>query len=130
MNEGLKIQFNGRQSEILLEEGVSDFAATVQNATVCIGTEVGTDKAFPTKGVELLREANQGKLINQQVATHASNFAAIDVLFFINETDTEDAVERLQEIKLAPVVIESDKVRVNAQFFSSEGRYIGRVESL
>lgn len=127
---GIKIQFNGRQSEILPDQTVSGFDATVQNSMVCVGTVAGSDRMFPAKGTNLLPSALQGRLINRQLAIHETNYASVDTLFFINETDAEGAEERLAAVALQILNMTTEELQLEAQFTSSLGKTVGLLTTL
>lgn len=120
---GMKIEFNGK-CRILPGEKVDGFQALVQNALVCLATTVGTDKAFPEKGTKLVKQGLQGALVNLATANQASQFASIDVLYFINEHD-DDPARSLSNIQLSPVLFNLGRLELNSVFTSSLGETLG-----
>lgn len=133
----LRIQFNGRRgAEIDFGASVSDFAATAQNCMVCLGTQLGSDLIFPSKGTTLLRKALTGGLMNQRSAEHEANFAGLDILHFVRANDgrvLNDGYERLEEVRVKAEMVNSMPARrasIAASFVSNRGVTIGIISSV
>lgn len=114
-----------------LDEQVSGKEGTVQSALVNITTAKGSDRAFPTRGTDLLRRALLGELIDVNSAQHASNFAALDTLFFTarNTQATADE-ELLADIDLTPVAFSYNYLRLDASMEMQDDTVVGVVASV
>lgn len=88
MND-IEVIFNGPYGKtyINLEGKVSGKQVTAQKVLINLATQQGTDKLYPDKGTNLLKQCIGAVMVNENAAQHISNFAALDTLYFINETD-------------------------------------------
>jgi hypothetical protein len=115
--EGIKINFFNGEIYIEPTEKVSGFDATVQNALVNIGTRVGTDRTYPTKGTSILKSAVEGKIVGLNVANHETQAASIDTLFFSREYETSaDLSIRLGQVFMDTLSYDGTKLRINSAF--------------
>lgn len=85
----IAIVFNGPYGNtfINLNDSVEGKNVTAQKVLVNLATIKGTDKLYPDKGTNLLKQCIGAVMVNENAAQHISNFAALDTLYFINETD-------------------------------------------
>lgn len=118
------------KAEIHLDQRVEGYGSTLQNALVILGTDKGSDKAFPDKGTNLLKAATRGLMIDGQAALHQAQFAAIDVLFFSRSFEISETDEMIREIKLTPSTITTDKISLQVQFTSTLGNVAGTAISV
>jgi hypothetical protein len=107
-----------------------ELECAVQNALVNIGSVQGSDGVYPTKGTRLLRQALNGVMFDNNAATHASNYAALDTLKFIKAADYPDTVERITTMAIKPASYSQGRLVVDAQFTSSAGRVSGTLTTL
>jgi hypothetical protein len=115
--EGIKINFFNGEIYIEPTEKVSGFDATIQNALVNIGTRVGTDRTYPTKGTAILKSAVEGKIVGLNVANHETQAAAIDTLFFSREYETStDLSIRLGQVFMDTLSYDGIKLSINSAF--------------
>jgi hypothetical protein len=124
--DSLVIQFNESGAVLDLERGVTGFDAVVQDALVNIGTRIGTDNIDPERGTSLEENALQaGVVISDAAATHVSNIATAETLFYI--TESEDTVEddSLVDLQLQPVELTLEKLNINAVMVSEQGNRRG-----
>ncbi|MEG1542955.1 MAG: hypothetical protein RR382_00325 [Tannerellaceae bacterium] len=83
----IKINFNGKDSFLLLNDDVCDKDAYTQKCLVNLVTSAGTDKLYDERGTDLLRTAASGAIINKASANHECNAASINTLFFVRGYD-------------------------------------------
>lgn len=126
----LKINFGRGGAEMKFDETVAEFDATIQAALVNIATDRGSATAHPARGTNLLREAVSGRLVGEQAAQHAVNFAAIDTLFFVRENEPIDSGEKLTEIVTEPVQLSVGAMRLRLQFRGGNGTVKGVINDL
>lgn len=120
--EGLKINFTNGDIYIDTNNKVSGFSTTVQNALANIGTRAGTDRIYPNKGTEILKNAAEGKIVGFNVANHESQLAALDTLFFSREYETtNEPTEKMGEVFLDPISYDGLKLKINAAFTDFTG---------
>lgn len=117
----LKIDFNG-MCRLNLSASVSGKDATAQKCLVVAVTAKGTDRMFPEKGTNLLKGCTGAVIISGNAAVHLCNFAALDTLYFINDTDglAPDAPDGLEDYDLDIVDYNAREGRVK---FASTVRY-------
>lgn len=121
----LKIAF--RNSGPVFDFGTfnSGFDGTVQNALVNVGTNQGTDPLYPDRGTTLAKDAAQGRMVNSVWAAHTTNFAALSTLSFIQKTEAQDDLDRLQDFQLEIELLQSQQVKLNVFAKSSLGETRG-----
>lgn len=97
----LKIDFGG-MCRLDLGATVSGKDATAQKCLVVAVTDKGSDRLFPDKGTDLLKGCTGAVIVSGNASTHLCNFAALDVLYFVNATDglDPDAVSGLADYDL------------------------------
>ena len=128
--KGLKLTFAARGASLDLSSLVEDFDCVVQNAMVCIATAAGSDAIYPGKGTNLLKQALSGAVVDVRSAGHASNFAAVDTLFFSRSNDYSDSTEKLAKAELQPVSMSQESLQLTAQFTSTAGKVVGITSAL
>ena len=122
---GLLLHFNAGGAVFDLENVVTGFDCAAQNALVCIGTNAGSDQVYPSKGTSLYKAATNGALIDLATAQEASNYAAVDTLFFSRQNEMPGVSEVMQSITLTPTTYNGISMVVNATFLSSAGNSVG-----
>lgn len=87
-----RIIFNGPygQTRIDLERDVRDKAVTAQKVLINLPIIKGTDQLYPERGTDLLKQCIGAVIVNKNAAQHIANFAALDTIYFINDTDGLD----------------------------------------
>jgi hypothetical protein len=124
--KSLKLDFNGvNGTTIDLVTPLTDFACTMQNALVNLGCIAGSDSLYPNRGTALLTAGLRGILVDINAANHASNFAAIATLSFIQSTEYSDAAETLVGLVVMPSLFNGTKLVVDTQFTTSLGNTYG-----
>ena len=87
---GMTVQLNGLLGwELLPSQAVTQYASTVQNALINVGTVRGQSRSLPEAGTNLLLDGQYGLMNNRQAAAHQANFAAAETMEWINQY-TED----------------------------------------
>lgn len=88
----IAIVFNGPygQTYIDLNNSVEDKNVTTQKVLINLATIKGTDHLYADKGTDLLKQCIGAVMVNKNAAQHISNFAALDTIYFINDTDGLD----------------------------------------
>jgi hypothetical protein len=128
--KALAINFGANGASLDFEHSVSDFSATIQAALVNMGTNRGSDDAYPQRGTMLLRDAVSGRLVSEQVAQHAVNFAAVDTLFFVRAHEPVDSGEKITEIVTEPLIQDVTSLRLRLQFRGDQGSIVGIINDL
>lgn len=84
-----KVIFNGPDGNTRLDltQSVQDKDVTAQKVLINIPTIKGTDFLYPEKGTNLLKQCIGSVIIDSNTAQHIGNFAALDTIYFINDTD-------------------------------------------
>lgn len=124
--KSLKLNFGAGGASLDLQSVCEDFDTTIQACLVNFGTSKNpSDKMFPTRGTDLLKQAVRGVLINPSAALHASNFASIDTVFFINEYGPASLDEKVRAIRPNVTTWDGEKLTVELQFVSSLNRVVG-----
>jgi hypothetical protein len=120
--KGLKILLSKNDTVIDLNNSVTGFDATVQNALVNIATQAGSDKIYSDKGTNLLKHAVTGKIVGFNDANHEAQIAALATLFFSRDQDTgAPSTERLGSIAMSPVTYTEGTLTISAAFTDLEG---------
>lgn len=126
MRKDIRILFDGDNTGFDFSEPVLDFESIIQDALVNTATIRGSDPIYEDRGTNLLSEAVKGNLIDINSAIHASNFASIDTLLFMRQTeDNLTNPLRLSMYELQPVNFTYSGLQLNATFISSDGETIG-----
>lgn len=89
----LKIILKGDESTIDLNSIVEDKMLYEQKALVNMVTTKGSDPVFEDRGTDLLIDAIRGKAYSRSGIIHIGNFAALDTIYFIHSTDSEEVAE-------------------------------------
>ena len=122
---GIRIIFGDTGPTFDLEQFTLNFASTVQNALVNVGTRVGSDPIFAERGTGILDAAVKGALISSVWATHYANFAALETLSFSRTTDDDYNLFKLQKFTLESTGLVDQHVALNASAISTDGQMIG-----
>lgn len=100
----LKVIMNGdKDTRLDLGSRVEGKQCVAQKCLVNIATEQGSDRLAADRGTNLLRAALRGVNVDANTARHSGNFAAIDTLFYIRQTDAKtfrDSPDRLAAITI------------------------------
>lgn len=107
-----------------------DFACTVQNALVNVGTDKGSDPLYPGRGTRLKIDGAEGRMINSAWSTHAANFAALRTLSFIQQTDRQTNPFKLQSFVLRCRELKDQTVKLDVQATSQDGTQIGLLANI
>ena len=88
----IKVIFDGPYGNTRLDllNQVEGKDLTVQKVLINIPTYKGSDKLYPNKGTSILQQFLGAVVVNKNAAQHIANFAALDTIYFINETDGLD----------------------------------------
>ena len=124
--KGIKIQFQQNGASFDFSKPVENFENITQNALINTGTQKGSDPIFEDRGTDLFKDAAKGSLVDVNAATHASNFAALETIIFLQQQGlvTDDII--LAKYELQPVQFTENGLQLNAIFTSSNGEIIGR----
>jgi hypothetical protein len=83
----VKIIFNGDASTINLTEEVNDKNLYEQKVLINMVTEKGSDPVYADRGTDLLADSIRGKVYSRSGTIHVGNFAALDTIYFIRNTE-------------------------------------------
>lgn len=100
---GIAVNFNGSNSSISnkIVEGIQ---LTSQKCLLNMATEAGMDRLYPTRGVDILSKAVAGAITDNNIAQHLGNFAALDTIFFVRETDyNKEDKDRVSDLDILPI---------------------------
>lgn len=106
---GIALKFENGKALIDLTRVRSSTDHELQSALIIALTNEGSDKAFPTKGTTLHRDAAVGYIVGLQSARHAANFAAIKTLDFLKNTRTTE----LTDLRMDPVTIANQRLKID-----------------
>lgn len=97
------------------------FGSSIQNAFVILGTKVGSDAVFASKGTDLLIDVVQGASLIGDWPIHISNIAAAQASYFIQNTELSDSPDNVDRIILEPVSVVDRRLTLSASFLSDGG---------
>ena len=122
---GIKLNFFGGTPVFDFSDTVKDFDATVQNALVNLGTDLGTDPLYPDRGTYLLKDALQGRMINLQWANHAANFAAMRTMVFSKANELPSNPNALQTLSVKAASFNVSRLQFDIQATCVDGTTVG-----
>jgi hypothetical protein len=125
----VKITFSSDGALFDFSRAVEDRDAIIQNSMINIGTLAGSDKVYPDKGTSLFSSAVRGRLVNGNAAAHASNFAAVDTLFFERKYLDPTCPDLLTKVSLKPATFDGRQLTVNAAFQFDDGTTVGSINT-
>lgn len=127
---GVRLQFTSRGAAFDFSRPVKDFACTVQDAMVNLGTEAGSDPLFPDRGTYLLLDGVQGRMVNLQWANHAANFAATRTVTFLKSNDNPNNDFSLKKLKLSAAVFNVVQLELQLEATDENGNVIGVINNI
>lgn len=125
----LKINFDSAGASFG-NSSVTGFSATAQACLVTLGCDKGSDPIFPTRGTNLRKAGASGALIDSNSAQHASNFAAVDVLFFVGKAGSPSDPDNVSAVKLQAALLSGQALTIKSQFTSIGGETIGTLATI
>lgn len=99
--------------------------ATLQNALVNIGTQLGSDPVYPERGTDLVRDGARGRLMTSMWATHSVNFATMQTLSFLQNTDRRNNPTRLKTLRMQIEDFSAGAIKLRVQGTSADGQIRG-----
>jgi hypothetical protein len=127
---GVKIDFTGAAPVFDFSNTVQDFNTTVQNSMVNLATQIGSDTLYPDKGTNLLMDAVQGLMINQQWANNSANFAAIKTIVFSQNNDLPGDPFSLQTLSLTADVFNIYNLNFSVTAVCVDGTVVGATANI
>lgn len=114
------------EGDVFLATGatVSGFNASTQHALVNLLSRRGQDPLFPDRGTTIVSRALAGVLIDNRAAEHEANFAAADTLFFGREHDVAASSDKLADLRLEIITLNTLQLDLAATFVSVDGRVL------
>lgn len=106
---GIALKFENGKALIDLTRVRSSSDHELQTALIIALTVEGSDKAFPTKGTMLHRDASVGYIVGFQSARHAANFAALKTLNFLKNT----RITELTDLRMEPITFANQRLNIN-----------------
>jgi hypothetical protein len=122
---GIRLTFNESGPNFDFSTAVRRFDSTVQNALVNVGTDLGSDKVYTTRGTDLKRDGANGRMSTAVWANHSANFAALRTLAFVQQTDIETNPFKLQEFTLRCQTVILTTAVLEVQAVSTLGQVVG-----
>ena len=122
---GIRLDFSEAGPGFDLETPVRDFDATVQNALVNVGTDMGSDFVFATRGTNLRLDGAQGRMATEIWANHSANFASLRTLDFAQKNDHANNEYKLQTFNMRCRGVEQDRLVLQVRAVSEGGTVIG-----
>ena len=122
---GIRITFNEDGPRFDFSRSVRGFESVVQNALVNVGTDLGSDPIFTDRGTDLKRDGAHGRMATAIWANHSANFASLNTLAFIQQTDDETNPFKLQEFELRCEQVILTTAVLNVRAVSSLGQVVG-----
>jgi len=105
---------------------ILDFATTIQNALVTLGTKRGSDPLYPDRGTTLQLDGMNGAMVNAVWTNHTANFAALLVLNFSQKTDIQSNPFKMQTFALTSIDLEDQSVLLNIYTTCVNGTTVGQ----
>lgn len=100
---------------INLNKSVEDHSQLAQQCLALSVTYKNSDHLYPDKGTDLIPGMNNVNIVDGNYAQHLANFAALDILSFLEITDQQDDELKVSDIDMS--VIFSDRFASNVGFF-------------
>jgi hypothetical protein len=122
---GVRLNFYGAAPVFDFATPVVNFDATVQNAMVNLGTDLGSDPIFKDRGTYLLQDAVKGRMVNLQWANHTANFAAMRTTAFCKAYDTANNLYGLQSLNLSASTFNTYRLRFDLTATCVDGTVVG-----
>lgn len=126
---GLKVQFTDSGLNLVPDQAVDGSMTTAQNALVNIGTSKNSDWAYPERGTDLLQSAVRDGIPTQTTARHYANFAAVDTLFFLRDTEAKTTDESLDLVELTPDRVDQNLAVFDVYLQFLNGQKLGRINT-
>lgn len=126
---GLKVEFTDTGMRLIPDQSISGIMTTAQNALVNIGTSKGSDWAYPNKGTDLLRSSVRDGIPTQTTARHYANFAAVDTLFFLRDSEAKTTDESLEQVTLTPDRLDHNLAVFDVFLQFLNGQELGRINT-
>lgn len=127
---GIRLSFDDAGPRFDFSATVRDFDATVQNALVNVGTDLGSDPVFTDRGTNLKLDGAQGRMATKIWANHSSNFAALRTLSFSQQNDQTTNVWRLQSFSLQCSKLINTTAVLNVRAVSEGGTIVGGLATI
>jgi hypothetical protein len=122
---GVTINFFGVAPVFDFTDTVKNFDATVQNALVNLGTNIGSDPLYPDRGTYIMKDALQGAMINLQGANHSANFAAMHTMVFSKATEIPSNPFGLQNLDVGASTFNTKQLQFDIQATCVDGTKVG-----
>lgn len=115
----LALQFHGVLGwQLLPDQAVSGFDATVQGALVNMAQEKGASRMHPDAGTDLLKQGLFGLMTDINACRHAANFAAAETREFVNNNTPQDQL--ISALYLQPETFAPPILTLNAMLVSTK----------
>lgn len=127
---GIRINFGEAGPRFDFSETVRAFDATVQNALVNVGTDLGSDMVFLDRGTNLKIDGAQGRMSTKIWANHSAGFAALRTLSFSQQNDQTTNAWKLQAFTLQCLTLVNTTAVLNVQAVSEGGTVVGGLANI
>jgi hypothetical protein len=127
---GLRLIFDDAGPRFDTDHYVQDLDATVQNALVNVGTDMGSDPWFTGRGTNLKKDGAAGRMATTTWANHAANFAALRTLAFSQATEADNNAFKLQDFTLRCESIKLATAVLNVLAVSVGGQVVGGLATI
>ena len=96
----IKLHLNGENDTFIdLTKSVDQHDTLAQTCLSLSVVGLGSDHLFPDKGTNLVAGTNNINIVNSNYSAHLGNFAALNILSFLNNHFEQDS-EKLQVIDI------------------------------
>lgn len=96
----IKLHLNGENDTFIdLTKSVDQHDTLAQTCLALSVVGLGSDHLFPDKGTNLVAGTNNINIVNSNYSAHLGNFAALNILRFLN-THSEQDSDKLQVIDI------------------------------
>lgn len=132
----IKVIFDGPYGKTRLDltNYVEGKDLTVQKVLINIPTFKGSDKLYPDKGTSLLQQFIGAVVVNKNAAQHIANFAALDTIYFINDTDGLDVNDPMGlanlDLELLDYSAMTGEVKLTSVVYFPDGTKTDKLQNL
>jgi hypothetical protein len=122
---GLALEFGPDGIVLQPQQPVDGLRAQVQAALLNLACERGSDPVYGERGTELMERAARDGVWSPARAQHLTNFAAVDTLFFLRDSEPRTLPSSLQDLGLTPGFLGQRTLDLDLYCESLDGQSLG-----